>query len=73
MKRKELEKYLNKNIFVFFDRTKFEFNSSKYFNGKLIDISDTSLTLSLNGCSYASEICMSLDVVTLITISKDNQ
>ena len=72
MKKTELEKYLNKNIVVVFDRTKASLNNSKFLSGKLIDLNDTSLTITMSGCSYGSEICVSFDVVLMVGL-KDEQ
>ena len=70
MRREELEKYLNKNVAVYPDKTKVGSNGSKFFKGELVNLADTSLTISLDGCTYASEICINLDIIAFVGLSK---
>ncbi len=70
MNKQEVEKYLNKSVAVFVDKTKVDPNGSKYFSGTLTALTDNTLTLALQGCSYASEICLAFSVIAFITLSK---
>ena len=57
---------MNKNVAIFLDKTRVNSNGSKYFSGELTALTDTSVTVSLVGCSYASEVCISLDIISFV-------
>lgn len=70
MKKEDLDIYMNKKVAVFPDASKLGTSGSKFWKGKVTKVTDTSLTVLLDGCSFSSEICIDLGGILYVTLSK---